>query len=72
MDLEIGAIALDALKIRITKVFPAQIRACLDQLSDEEIWSRPNESTNSIGNIILHVTGSLNHYLNRNFGSVKF
>ena len=72
MDLEMGAIALDALKVRITKVFPAQIRACLDELSDDEIWSRPNESSNSIGNIVLHLIGSLNHYLNRNLGGMEF
>ena len=69
---EIGTTALDALRVRITKVFPAQIRTCLDQLSDEEIWSRPNESTNSIGNIVLHLAGSLDHYLNRNLGGLAF
>ena len=69
---EIGTTALDALRVRITKVFPAQIRTCLDQLSDEEIWSRPNESTNSIGNIVLHIAGSLDHYLNRNLGGLAF
>lgn len=69
---ELAAASLDALRLRITKVFPAQIRDCLDALSDDEIWSRPNESTNAIGNIVLHLAGSLDHYLNRNLGGLDF
>lgn len=67
-----SAVTLDALHIRITRVFPEQIRACLDQLSDDEIWSRPNEQSNSIGNLVLHLSGSLDHYLNRAFGTIEF
>ncbi len=69
---DITAVTLDALRVRIAKVFPEQIRACLDTLSDEEIWSRPNEQSNSVGNLVLHLTGSLNHYLNRNLGGLDF
>ena len=65
-------ILLEAIKTRVTEVFPAQIRECLDQLSDDEIWTRPNEQSNSIGNLVLHLTGSLNHYLNRNIGGMEF
>jgi uncharacterized damage-inducible protein DinB len=69
---EMAGVVLDALRTRITKVFPAQVRTCLDQLSEEEIWSRPNEKSNSVGNLVLHLTGSLNHYINRNLGSLAF
>ncbi|HEX9162796.1 MAG TPA: DinB family protein [Thermoanaerobaculia bacterium] len=69
---ETSAVALDALRLRITRIFPEQIRACLDQLTDEEIWSRPNEQSNSIGNLVLHVAGSLDHYLNRALGGLDF
>ncbi len=72
MSNQTAAVVLDALRNRITRVFPAQIRECLDQLSDEEIWSRPNEQSNSVGNLVLHLTGSLNHYLNHNLGTLDF
>ena len=32
---------------------------CLDQLSDEQIWWRADERLNSIGNLLLHVTGNM-------------
>ena len=65
-------IVLSALRTRITRVFPAQIRAAVEPLTDEQLWWRPNEDSNSIGNLILHLTGSLNHYLNRNIGGIDY
>lgn len=65
-------IALAALRSRITGVFPAQIRTALASLTDEQVWWRPNEKSNSIGNLVLHLTGSLNHFLNRNLGGINY
>ncbi len=67
----LGAV-LNAMRTRITKAFPDQIRAAVDQLTDEQIWWRPNEQSNSVGNLILHLTGSLNHYINRQIGGIPF
>ena len=65
-------IALAALRARITAVFPAQVRAALASLTDEQLWWRPNEKSNTIGNLVVHLTGSLNHYLNRNLGGLDY
>jgi hypothetical protein len=59
-------------RTRLTRVFPEQIRRCLGQLTDEQIWWRPNEESNSIGNIVLHLTGSLNHFLNHKLGGMDY
>ena len=64
--------ALESMRVRITGVLPAQVLACLDALTDEQIWWRPNESSNSIGNLILHLTGSINHFLNRGLGGFPY
>ena len=64
--------ALASLRARITAVFPAQVREVVSKLSDEQLWWRPNESSNSVGNLVLHLSGSLNHYLNRNLGGLQF
>jgi DinB superfamily len=40
-----------------------RIRHCVDQLNDEQIWRRPHESMNSIGNLLLHLAGNLRQYL---------
>ena len=65
-------VALNALRTRITRVFPDQIRTAVRSLTDEQLWWRPNESSNSIGNLVLHLSGSLDHYLNRALGGLEF
>jgi uncharacterized damage-inducible protein DinB len=46
---------------RIEKNTPKIIK-CLDQLTEEQIWMRPNEASNSIGNILLHLCGNIRQY----------
>jgi hypothetical protein len=36
-----------------------KIRHCVGQLSQDQLWHRAGESFNSIGNLVLHVTGNL-------------
>ncbi|HEY9448128.1 MAG TPA: DinB family protein [Gemmatimonadaceae bacterium] len=40
-----------------------KIRACLEQLSDEAIWWRANEASNSIGNLVLHLAGNVRQWI---------
>jgi uncharacterized damage-inducible protein DinB len=35
-----------------------KIERCLEVLSDEDVWWRENEGSNSIGNLLLHLDGS--------------
>jgi uncharacterized damage-inducible protein DinB len=68
----LGNVALEGLRSRITHFLPAQIRSCVETLSDEQLWWRPNEQTNSIGNLVLHVSGSMRHYLLRGVGGIDY
>lgn len=65
-------VALAALRGRLTRILPSQIRACVEELSDEQLWWRPNEQTNSVGNLVLHVSGSMRHYLSRGVGGLDY
>ncbi|HZE99317.1 MAG TPA: DinB family protein [Planctomycetota bacterium] len=47
-----------------------RIRTCLSQLSVEEIWSRPNAETVSVGNLVLHLAGNVRQYLIAALGGV--
>nr|WP_298998713.1 DinB family protein [uncultured Allomuricauda sp.] len=38
------------------------VKKCLDQLSDDLIWKKPNAVTNSIGNLIIHLCGNITQY----------
>lgn len=65
-------IALEALRARLTRILPAQIRSCIEELTDEQLWWRPNEQSNSVGNLVLHVSGSMRHYLSRGVGGIQY
>lgn len=38
------------------------IKICIDQLTEEQVWQKPNETTNSIANLILHLCGNITQY----------
>lgn len=40
-----------------------RLRACVESLTDEQIWWRPNPSCNSIGNLVLHLNGNMRQWL---------
>ena len=69
---DLASPTLEALRMRIARVLPAQVQAALEKLDDAQIWWRPNEKSNSVGNLVLHLSGSLNHYLNRNLGGLDY
>ncbi len=40
-----------------------RIKKCLLELADEEIWFRPNEQSNAIGNLVLHACGNARQWV---------
>ena len=48
---------------RLEERFVPRIIGCLDQLSEEEIWWRPNEASNSVGNLVLHICGNMRQWI---------
>jgi len=40
-----------------------RIKKCLGELTTEEIWFRPNENSNSVGNLVLHLCGNVRQWL---------
>jgi uncharacterized damage-inducible protein DinB len=46
-----------------------KIERCLEKLTDEQIWWRANEESNSIGNLILHLCGNARQWIVSGVGS---
>ncbi len=44
---------------------------CLEILTEEEIWHRPNEHSNSVGNLVLHLCGNVRQWLFSTLGGQK-
>jgi uncharacterized damage-inducible protein DinB len=43
--------------------FLPKVRRCLEILSEEEIWWRAHENTNSVGNLVLHLCGNVQQWI---------
>jgi len=68
MDGSLGTEFLQIVRARLVNEYPRQVRACLQALDDEDLWWRPNEQSNAVGNLILHVSASNRHYLEHVIG----
>jgi uncharacterized damage-inducible protein DinB len=43
--------------------FLPKIRTCLDLLDEEEFWRRGSENENSVGNMLLHLSGNVRQWI---------
>jgi len=57
-----------AINFLATEYLP-KIERCLERLTDEQIWWRANEESNSIGNLILHLCGNARQWIVCGVGS---
>ena len=48
-----------------------KLATCLHDLEESEIWKRPNQHSNSVGNIILHLCGNIRQYAISSLGHWK-
>lgn len=48
-----------------------RIVKCLQELSEEEIWWRPNSSSNSAGNLVLHLCGNVHQWIISGLGGAE-
>jgi len=69
---ELGRILIDDTRKRLVEAYPAQVRGALETLSEDELWARPNASSNSVGNLVLHLAGSTHHFLGRGVGGTDY
>ena len=40
-----------------------RIEACLEQLTDDQIWTRRHEVENAVGNLVLHLCGNIRQWI---------
>ena len=46
-----------------------KIETCVAKLTDEQVWWRPNSESNSIGNLLLHLSGNARQWIICGVGS---
>jgi uncharacterized protein DUF1572 len=48
-----------------------RLRSCVESLTDEQVWWRPNAASNSIGNLMLHLNGNVTQWLIASFNHLE-
>ena len=63
---------LEASRVFLKEDFLPKLVHCLNAMSDDQIWWRPNEQSNSVGNLVLHLQGNVKQWIVSSLGGQKF
>src|SRR5262249_7048466 len=58
---------LDFSRTKLLDEYWPRLRSCVETLTERQVWWRPNEASNSIGNLILHLNGNVRQWLVASF-----
>jgi uncharacterized damage-inducible protein DinB len=66
-DTELARQFLESSRTRLLGVYLPRLRECVAPLTAEQVWWRPNDASNSIGNLLLHLDGNVRQWMIASF-----
>jgi hypothetical protein len=66
-DTDLTTLFLDFSRRKLLEQYWPRLRGCVESLTEEQIWWRPNPASNSIGNLLLHLDGNVRQWLVASF-----
>src|SRR5437879_4977611 len=60
---QVGQLFITRSRYHLSQDFLPKIERCLELLTDEQIWWRANPQSNSIGNLLLHLSGNVRQWI---------
>lgn len=63
MSPETGRAFLAEARRHLGEDYLPKIERCLERLTDEQVWWRASERSNSVGNLLLHLEGNLRQWV---------
>jgi hypothetical protein len=66
-DVELAAIFLAFSRNKLLNQYWPRLKTCVEPMTVEQVWWRPNDASNSIGNLILHLNGNMTQWLVASF-----
>ena len=58
-----GRLFLEEARRHLGEDYLPKIERCLERLTDEQVWWRAGEQSNSVGNLLLHLEGNLRQWV---------
>jgi hypothetical protein len=62
-DSAVARLFLDFSRWKLVDEYWPRLRGCIESLTEDQIWWRPNGASNSAGNLVLHLTGNVRQWL---------
>src|SRR6267143_1357084 len=70
-DLSISGLFLAFSRRKLLAEYWPRLRDSVELLTEEHVWWRPNEASNSVGNLILHLDGNVRQWLIASFNRLE-
>ena len=64
---ELARLFLDFSRKKMMDQYWPRLKECVAPLTEDEVWWRPNDASNSIGNLLLHLNGNVEQWLVASF-----
>jgi len=61
--MSIAASFLERSRYYLCREYPTKIRAAVETMPPERLWWRPDDRSNSVGNLLLHLSGNVRQWL---------
>ena len=68
----LASLFLAASRHYLSLEYPAKLRRAVQALPADRLWMRPNEESNSVGNLLLHLTGNIRQWIVAGVGNEPF
>jgi len=68
---EVGKAVVAYCRDRLVREYLPKIKSCCEQLGEEDLWWRAHETNNSIGNLLLHLSGNVRQWIISGVGEVR-
>jgi hypothetical protein len=71
MQAELAAEFVQFSRRKLLDQYWPRMRKAVEPLGDEQLWWRPNEASNSVGNLILHLNGNVWQWIVASFNGLE-
>ena len=66
-----ASVFLEFSRRKLLEQYWPRLRSCVEPLTEEQVWWRPNEASNGIGNLIQHLNGNVRQWLVASFSKTE-
>lgn len=71
MSSTVTSLFLSFSRTKLLEQYWPRMRQCAESLSDEQVWWRPNDASNSVGNLMLHLNGNVTQWMVASFNRAE-